>query len=273
MPPVFWRFVAPRPNILRTVRYNTFAEARAACPEGAYEQEQLVEIIFRKTQIFREQCLHDSKTNQSFAGGPASAPLVTAMAALLGSGQNHWTVVDIGGACGAHYFAIRAFLPLEVKLRWIVVETPALVRRASELGNNELSFSSSLEHTLLQTPAPDLLHSSGTLQYVPEPYQMLRQISASGARYLVLTRLVMTDGQQDFAAIQRSRLGDNGPGPLPPGLANGWCQYPHHYLRRHAVEAELTGTHELLLQWNEGAAAFDSTPLEKRAYWLRRKSH
>ena len=77
-----------------------------------YENPELVETIFLKTINYNPD---------------SDWPLV--------AGIN--TVLDFGGGAGLHYKVARRQCP---DIRWAVVETPAMVRRAKELGTDRLMF-------------------------------------------------------------------------------------------------------------------------------------
>lgn len=261
-PPLPWcPRSAPAPEI-----FPSYAEAAAACGSAAYEEAQLVEMVFRKTGVFREAI---TRRSAPLIDGAASAALATALAVFLESGARTLRIIDVGGACGAHYFALRALLPLTLQLHWLVVETPAMAARAQDFSGDELRFFDDFATAREVLGPPDLIHSSGTLQYVPEPYDLLHEMTNSGARFLLFSRLLLTAEPADFATVQESRLSDNGPGPLPTGMTDGLCRYPHNYLRRAAIETALKKDHALLLEWNDGAVCHGERLVEKRAYWLK----
>lgn len=65
----------------------------------------------------------------------------------------------------------------------------------------------------------DLLFSSGTLQYVPDPTSCLSSLLSVGATNLFIGRMALSSAGA-FAQVQTSRLSDNGPGLMPSGLLN-----------------------------------------------------
>lgn len=76
-----------------------------------YENVELVETIYRKTVAFQAE---------------GNWPL-----------ENVESVLDFGGGAGIHYKAARRQSP---DVRWAVVETPAMVRRAKDLATDRLMF-------------------------------------------------------------------------------------------------------------------------------------
>jgi hypothetical protein len=68
-----------------------------------YEQSELIEVIFQKTKAYEPD---------------GSWPEMAGVSSVL----------DFGGGCGLHYKLAKLQSP---KIRWAVVETPAMVARAS----------------------------------------------------------------------------------------------------------------------------------------------
>lgn len=135
-------------------------------------------------------------------------------------------VIDFGGACGFHH---RAASLIGVPLRWAVVETPAMVAKAKALASPSLDFFPTIEDAVAWAGGVDLVFSSSALQYLDDPDAYLRKLVGLGAPLMAWSRLPMTDGDQR-SEMQQSRLGDNGPGPLPPGFEDRDVSYRKTYL-------------------------------------------
>jgi putative methyltransferase (TIGR04325 family) len=218
----------PLTNTAQT--YANYQSALAAC-EGFrdYQDSDLVRIVLAKTHVLREELqkfpLHLPRQVEQNLLGVNFALIKLKL-------DRPVNVIDVGGAMGAHYYWARALLPKTVQLNWYVVETQAMVRAASAVVNDELHFCDNLESALDTLGEVDLIHSSGTLQCVPEPRRLLRDMIESQASYLLLSRLGLTAGPHDVVVVHQSRLSDNGPGPLPPGFQDGLCRYPMTYVRQ-----------------------------------------
>lgn len=189
-------FVTPITNLaLRRLRsssgrkqYADYAQALNHCTEHGYENADIVNVVVEKTKTFRD----------NFALNTASVHLNATSAyslcsLLATSGQNEINVLDFGRAAGAHYFLTRAVLSSTCKLNWIVVETPAMAEKARHiLSNDELSFSSDLIEAASSLKQIDLLHTSGTLQCVDNPYDYLRKLISTSANHILFNRLGLT---------------------------------------------------------------------------------
>ena len=148
-----------------------------------YEQPELVEVVFQKTKAYEPQ---------------GEWPEMIGVSSVL----------DFGGGCGLHYKQARS-----PSVRWAVVETPAMVERASELATDRLQFFTSISDAADWLGTIDIMHSNGALQYAPEPEQALGQLCALNARKMLWQRVLLS-AKSTEREIQSSLLGDNGPGSI-----------------------------------------------------------
>ncbi|MCK1721242.1 methyltransferase domain-containing protein [Bradyrhizobium sp. 141] len=148
-----------------------------------YENEELVDTIYRKTVAYR---------------GQANWPLVEGLR----------TVLDFGGGAGIHYKTACRQSP---DIRWAVVETPAMVRRAKELATDKVRFFEQIEPAADWLGNVDLVHSNGAIQYVPDPFGTIRSLCATAPGKLVWHRVPISEGEAR-REVQTSYLSDNGPG-------------------------------------------------------------
>jgi putative methyltransferase (TIGR04325 family) len=116
-------------------------------------------------------------------------------------------VLDFGGGAGLHYKAVQRQNP---DIRWAVVETPAMVARASELATERLSFFTELYAAVQWLGQLDLVYSNGALQYTPDPLSTLRAICALRAPTILWDRAMLSDRDLE-REVQLSYLNDNGP--------------------------------------------------------------
>lgn len=157
-------------------------------PRGSiegYENEELVDTIYRKTAAYQPQ---------------GNWPLV----------ENVKTVLDFGGGAGVHYKTARRQSP---DIRWAVVETPAMVRRAEELATDSLMFFEGIDEAADWLGVVDLVHSNGAIQYVPDALQTIRDLCSIRPKAIAWHRVPISDGEPR-REIQTSYLSDNGPGQL-----------------------------------------------------------
>lgn len=236
--------------------FASYGDALQSCvdsgTESGYENSDLVRLIVAKTERYR--------ADLATAGAPIQlgATAAYSLAALLTSGdRDPIQVIDFGGAAGAHYLLARALLPESRRLRWIVVETPAMVRQAEPaLSSDELAFSADLQAAVRELGRVDLLHTSGTLQCVANPYATLDSLLATGAHHILFNRLGWTAGPREVITTHASWLSDNGPGAMPAGFVDRRIRYPFVFPRQDLFQASLARHYEILLRFEDASGVF-----------------
>lgn len=126
------------------------------------------------------------------------------------------TVLDFGGGCGLHYKQAIIEAP---QVRWAVVETPAMVAKAATLATDRLKFFTDVHEAARWLGPIDVMHSSGALQYVPDPLATLSGLCLLRAKTMLWSRMFLSD-EDFYAETQSSKLVDNGPGRAPAGTPN-----------------------------------------------------
>ncbi|WP_233503695.1 methyltransferase, TIGR04325 family [Sphingomonas psychrotolerans] len=170
-------------------RYASFAQARAH--SLGYENP----LSLQRGELPALQGpITEARTLQLVA---AFAPIVAARANLR--------VVDLGGSLGGHYYSMARLFP-QTDWDWTVVETPAQVAAART--------SAPVLHFATERPQGhfDIALISGTLQYLPDPYAVLRDFAAH-ADYVVLNRLPVA--AEDIATVQVVKGQGSYPALLP----------------------------------------------------------
>jgi len=176
--------------------FHSYEEALSTHKDFGYQQEELVNVVYLKTQRFR-----DSLSKRPLTVDHTCSRLLLALC-IAARGKKKLTV-DFGGACGAHCFVARAFFADDLELKWNVVETPAMAQMGRTLESDELRFLDSIDEGK-HTGKADLVFSSGTLQYVSNPLQTLDELPR--ANYLFLTRLALLDKVGEGALSQCKSL-------------------------------------------------------------------
>jgi putative methyltransferase (TIGR04325 family) len=249
--------------------FSSYAEAMRSCQGLGYEEERLIEVVFRKTVAHRDHLQNAAPVFD------LSSNLMLFALGLAFHSSGPIRVLDFGGACGLHYFKMRHLFPNgRVAFQWHVVETPSMVRRAVELENTELKFYDSLSQAAADLGPIDVLLASGVLQCVADPYQCLAELLACGGRYLVLARLGCTRKSEPLITVHETRLSDNGSGPMPIGLAEGTCLFPYTFPAHSVVQPLITSRYKVLLQTQDNTGWFEvqDEPIMGVAYVAERRS-
>lgn len=245
--------------------FDTFGDAQRMC-KGSYNDVTLANAVVAKTLVFRK-ALEESDVLH-----PESIGVLLGVGSAGLSG-NVMSVIDFGGAAGYHYYVARKFIPQSIRLDWRIVETPAMIWATRGLVTNELNFYSSIEAAVSEplarsatSPVPDLLFSSGALQYVPNPLKTLASLIEVGAGSIVITRMGLSDSEQSYVVVQRSSLRSNGPGPLPDGIRDREVQYPAVFVPRNAVDSLLQSRYDVVARVTDNETAYRAGRKRIRMY-------
>ena len=136
-----------------------------------------------------------------FRTSPVPPPYCDLLERVARSRGNKLCVVDFGGGLGGTCRIVRGHLPADIDVRWHVVEQPHYVvsgRRHFE--DARLNFHTSMA-SALKCVEPDVILMSSVLQYLEDPYTLLREVSESRAPYLVIDRHPCS-GQADIITVQ-----------------------------------------------------------------------
>jgi putative methyltransferase (TIGR04325 family) len=267
IPPIFSKLIQ-KFRSSEVQKFRNFDEALANCSSDGYQNKLLCRVIAQKTQIYKQILLkkpYALNTNQAFLH------LAISQCILL-NGQSTINVLDFGGACGAHYYELRRLLPKQIRLNWCVIETPPMVSAANHInGNKELIFSDSISRVDKKI---DFVCTSGALQYCSDPYAQLRSLMNINPDYMFFSRMSFHQGDKDVIFIQKSRLADNGPGPLPPEFDDFEISYPHTMMSFERFHDIISQSFEL--EWTfedqSGHIAIDNVDSFGRGFLYRNKS-
>lgn len=132
---------------------------------------------------------------------------------------NRIVIFDFGGADGIYYLQLRRCLPVETNLLWCVIETAEMVTAKKDLKTDELKFFASSKVALIHAGnPPQIFHTSGAIQYTPDPLFFISNICRPGAPYLIFNRQSLNGSGKSFVSIQTSLLSWHGEGSLPGNL-------------------------------------------------------
>ncbi len=262
LPPVL---VRGRATASTTV-HESYAHALGHCGAG-YDDDEIAAVV-----VAKQHALSDGLRTGSVALDLGATRTLVGVAAA--HGRSPLRVLDLGGAAGLHYAVARSVLPADVRLDWRVVETAAMVQAARSLASDELRFHTSIAAALSgDGPPVDLALAIGVLQYVPDPFETLAEIVASGASNLLISRTGLSDDDRTLVIVQRSRLSDNGPGPLPAGFVDHPVAYPGTFVPRRRFEDLLAAQYDVSVRLLEEASVWNAagTPVHQYGYVCRRR--
>lgn len=129
---------------------------------------------------------------------PVTAGLM--WAAASNGGKLH--VLDFGGALGSSYFQNRKLLEDLPEVRWNVVEQAHYVDAGQKyIQDKSLRFYPSID-ACLDEMKPDVILLSSVLQYIKNPFELLKEAMNTGARYIIIDRTPFSRGNIDRLCLQ-----------------------------------------------------------------------
>lgn len=228
--------------------YRSLVEAQnaaASSNSSTYSSDALTKTVVEKTELFRSSAMVN---DQAIASGEFALLAAT----LRFRDLMHLSVLDFGGAAGASYYRARPWISA-TSVDWRVVETNAMVEAARSGAPAELSFHTTLSAaTTGWTKPPELVLLSSTLQYLDDPEVALTDLVNMGPEVLLLARTPLAESNRSHIVLQRSRLSENGPGPLPTGTSDCSVAYPATYVPlemvRHTLDTGYRHIHHIVEQ-------------------------
>jgi len=217
LPPLIYDTARKRRNI--SPQFNSYEEAAATC--SGYDDPDIAAAIAHHTRLL---CGRLNAPVPRFTAGEIKT-VWAAREAICGGVLD---VIDFGGACGCHYYAVRAALP-DAVIDWHVIETDAMTTAGTRLAaerhaTHELHFHETWESAREDCPAPDLVHSSSAIICTARPLDSLEEHIACGARYMLFTRIGLTEDVPLYAV--QARPLSKGVKALPDGMRDRMVRYP-----------------------------------------------
>lgn len=198
-------------NRNKTPRLRSYASfADALRDSNTYEDAQLIEVVKEKTKRYRDTL---ENTDSRIVATRQAVQNMFVLSYV--EPRRMINVLEVGGACGASYFETKHLLPNRIA-NWSIVETPAMATAGQGLtGEPALSFHSDLTSAAAQLASRDLAIAQGVLQYVDNPFELLRELFELQFSFVYVSRTAVADVDSPVFIKQDTELAAHGPGQLP----------------------------------------------------------
>jgi len=206
-PPILWD--AAKALTAKPVPIYPTREAAVAAA-GAYSDSLVNEF-----RVARE----DLNRNAHLDADIRHLPLTGIVKVLGGKAA----ITDFGGATGEIGRALKKIFP---DVQYTVVENPTMAALMATR-DQTVQFSTSLPESC------DVFFTSSTLQYLPEPYELLVKGLRSARFAALLARNSFS--KSPIFRVQQSYLFENGRGVIPEGFKNVRISYPHQTIQEDRV--------------------------------------
>jgi putative methyltransferase (TIGR04325 family) len=207
--------------------YSSWAAAAAAAK--GYQAANILEIQRNAMRKVRDGQAVYERDSVLFDEIEYFFPTVAALLLIASRNGNRLSVLDFGGALGSTYYQNRHLLSHLASLTWHVVEQPHFVEAGqAEFRNGQLDFYSSID-AAWQASAPDVVLLSSVLQYLDDPFVLMKTIAERNPPYILVDRTPVLDAGRERIVVQT----------VPPNIYP--ATYPCRLFAPGAIEAALEG--------------------------------
>ncbi|MEP5566532.1 MAG: methyltransferase, TIGR04325 family [Halioglobus sp.] len=180
--------------------YPDWAQAEANCT--GYDSESILEKVVAATRVVESGAAVFERDSVLFYEESFVWPVVAGLnyaAAMSGGTLN---VLDFGGALGSSYFQSRGLLAKQAEIRWNIVEQNHYVEAGKrETQGDQLRFYTTIEDCLSENKVNAVL-LSGVLQYLEEPYVVLRELQSLGCEVVIMDRTILNSRDVNEIYVQ-----------------------------------------------------------------------
>ncbi len=225
LPPALVRALAPATPLTFTGDFASWPQAVAQ--SVGYDHALILERVLAATLKVKSGEAAYERDSVLFQRIDYVWPVTTALLWAAARNAGELRVLDFGGSLGSTYFQNRALIDPLPLVRWGVVEQPAFVAAGRKhVADDRLSFHDAIDACVAHA-RPGVVLLSSVLQYLEDPYAVLRSLAAVGACVIVIDRTPISDDGQQRIVIQH----------VPPSIYP--ASYPMRILSMSAVLAAL----------------------------------
>ncbi len=192
------RLIAGAPETLSFDDSFASWEAVEAGADG-YNASEIIDRVVTSTKAVIEGSALYERDGVVFQEPEYRWPVAYALAASAAQ-HGELRVLDVGGSLGSVYWQHRELLPTRIAA-WTILEQAAFVDHGRALNPHPLTFATDLSDAQPFGPWNVALMSS-VLQYLPDPWEALESILATGVDRLVIDRTPFHTGLGDIPTLQ-----------------------------------------------------------------------
>jgi len=175
---------------------------QAAAQATGYDAPEILAKVAEATRKVRNGEAAFERDSVLFSEPQYPYPLIAALLRVAAKHDGRLSVVDFGGALGSTYYQCRSFLAGLPEVKWCVVEQPQFVSKGrEEFANEVLTFADSIEDACTAI-MPNTIIFSSVLQYVPDPWAILRGVRELDIQNVIIDRTPVISANHDIIAMQ-----------------------------------------------------------------------
>ena len=183
--------------------FNTWEEAKKK--SGGYDAENI--LLKTKESLLKVkngEAVYE-RDSVTFEKIEYSWELLTALMRVAAQNGGNLNIIDFGGSLGSTYFQNKKFLDRLNNVSWNIVEQRNYVITGTEYFQNEiLHFYHSISDCCSKANGKiDVILFSGVLQYLENPFDILKQAFHFGIKNIIIDRTCFTLNNTQRITIQK----------------------------------------------------------------------
>lgn len=189
----------------RSTRYvgNFRSWKEALVHSDGYDSITVLDRVTRATRRVLDGSASFERDSVCFDRPDYRWPLLASLLWVAAQNGGSLDVIDFGGSLASSYLQNRQFLAGLKDLCWSVVEQPAFVERGEELFPCGPPYFRLRVEDCVHFGAPQVLLLSSVLQYLPQPYDVLRSLLLHQFPYVIVDRTpVLIESCSDRLTVQ-----------------------------------------------------------------------
>ncbi|MBW4487535.1 MAG: methyltransferase, TIGR04325 family [Trichocoleus desertorum ATA4-8-CV12] len=189
--------------------YKSWADAREN--SSGYDSDLILSKVKTSLLQVKEGRAAYERDSVVFNKLDYSFPLLAGLLSIAIENNNCLSVLDYGGSLGSSYYQNKRFLLKLKEFQWSIVEQKNFVSCGKELFEDEyLNFFNDIQ-SCAQSRNPNVILLSSVLQYLENPYGVLRELIDQNIEYIIVDRTPFIESNVDRLTVQRvsSRIYDS----------------------------------------------------------------
>lgn len=237
LPQFVWDLLRAKNRTIYSGNYSSWDEAKALC--SGYAQDNILQKVAAATKkVISGEAVFE-RDSMLFYHEEYNWNIINSLLEAAKENNNELCVLDFGGALGSTYFQNRKQFVNLNKLKWCVVEQANFVKMGREqFQNDELCFYPDIATCVKENQVTAILFSS-VLQYLREPWEILKEAIAIEAKYIIFDRvLVLDESNEDRLCIQK----------VPTVIYN--ATYPMWVFAKSSIEKNISNNYSKILEFD-----------------------
>lgn len=201
IPPFLINAIRPRSKYGWFGNFPTWYDAKRRCT--GYDDNSILLACKNSLLKVKNGTAAYERDSVIFSDIYYSWPLLVGLLSAANETGGTLNVLDFGGSLGSSYYQNRHFIKNCRKYIWNIVEQPNFVDYGKQyFQDSHLKFHHTIEECCTDQK-PNVILASSVLQYLENPYELLRKLIEVNALYFIIDRTPFVFDNNDIVLIQK----------------------------------------------------------------------